>query len=106
MPKRNIVVPTMIAGFVGLLFEARSWVTGTSPALCRGSVKDASGARYANMTKAREVLGYTARVQIWEGVRRACEVSSCYLEAGFVQSCLTCIGIQDTISRGEEVAVM
>jgi len=94
VPKRNVVVPTMIAGLIGLLFEARSWVTGTPPALCRGSVKDASGVRYANMTKAREVLGYTAKVPIWEGVRRACEVSfllpsSC----GLCKVCLTCVGV-------------
>jgi len=74
VPKRTIVVPTTLATIMGLLFEARSWVTGSSSALCRGSVKDATGVRYANVTKAREVLGYTARVPIWEGVRRACEV--------------------------------
>lgn len=106
MPKRTFVVPTTLAGFIGLLFEARSWVTGTPPALCRGSVKDASGVRYANMTRAREVLGYTARVPIWEGVRRACEVSSWCGSGCDLRSWLTCAGIQDTISRGKQGTVM
>lgn len=66
-------MPVGLAGVIGMLFEARSWLTGTPAALGRGSVKDASGVRYANANKAREVLGYTPRVPIWEGVRRACE---------------------------------
>jgi len=76
VPPYNILIPVSLAWFAGLMAEIISWLTGTPSALSRGSVKDAAGCRYADISKARKLLGYEPQVDLGEGLRRSCEVST------------------------------
>ncbi|KAJ5130226.1 uncharacterized protein N7515_006265 [Penicillium bovifimosum] len=75
IPSFEVRIPECMAYFVGLACEAVTWVTGTTTTLSRGSVRDACAIRYASGNKAKEVLGYEARIGIEEAIRLSCDVS-------------------------------
>ncbi|KAL5338431.1 hypothetical protein BJX70DRAFT_204241 [Aspergillus crustosus] len=72
-PPFELHIPERLAYVAGLISEALTWVFGRTPTLSRGSVKDACAVRYANGEKARQILGYIARVGIEDGIRMSCE---------------------------------
>ena len=74
VPTYEVAIPEGFAWLMGCLAEAATWVTGSPTTLSRGSVRDASGMRYANIGKAARLLGYRPRVGLVEGLRRSCEV--------------------------------
>lgn len=74
IPPYEINIPEGLAYFAGLVSEMVTWVTGTTATLSRGSVRDACAVRYAKGDKAREILGYEARIGIEEAIRLSCEV--------------------------------
>jgi sterol-4alpha-carboxylate 3-dehydrogenase (decarboxylating) len=76
IPPFEVKIPVTLAWFAGLLSEYFTWFTGTATTLSRGSVRDACHIRYASGEKAKQILGYEARVGIEEGIRLSCEVSS------------------------------
>ncbi|KAK7542414.1 C-3 sterol dehydrogenase/C-4 decarboxylase-like protein [Phyllosticta citribraziliensis] len=73
VPPAEIRVPAMVARTMGLCADAVSALTGAEFALSAGAVRDALGTKYASGRAAREVLGYSPRVGMKEGVRRAVE---------------------------------
>lgn len=75
IPPFEIRIPEVLAYILGLMSEMATWVTGKAATLSRGSVRDACAIRYASGDKARETLGYEARVGIEEAIRLSCEVS-------------------------------
>ncbi|KAJ8611574.1 hypothetical protein MRB53_037877 [Persea americana] len=79
VPPYNITLPRSIAWLAGAAAEVVGWVSGADTTLCRGSVEDAVGVRYADCKRARDVLGFVPRVGMEEGVRRACLVCHCFL---------------------------
>jgi sterol-4alpha-carboxylate 3-dehydrogenase (decarboxylating) len=76
VPKVQIWIPTAVAWCVGFLAEWATWLTGTEATLSRGSVKDYTQTAYANLQKARDVLGYEPKVGLSEGIKLSCEVSN------------------------------
>jgi sterol-4alpha-carboxylate 3-dehydrogenase (decarboxylating) len=62
IPSFEVRIPQSMAYFAGLAGEMITWVTGTTTTLSRGSVQDACAVRYASGIKAKEVLGYEARI--------------------------------------------
>jgi len=87
VPPYSIRIPTSVAWFAGLIAEFFSWLTDTPSTLSRGSVKDAAGCRYADISKARKLLGYEPRVALDAGLRRSCEVSHHTWFASFSYLC-------------------
>ena len=77
-PALCFTIPVIVAWWVGLLAEIWSWLRGKGErtTLCRGSVKDAYGTRYACLDRSRRILGYQPRVNLDEGIRISCAVSS------------------------------
>lgn len=75
-PPFTVGIPGPVAWFAGLMSECYTWLSGTPATLSRGSVNDALGIRYANITKAREILGYQPRVDLADAVRISAEVGS------------------------------
>lgn len=75
-PPFEVVIPARLAWAVGAVCEAVGWMTGTRTTLCRGSVKDAIGTRYCSQEKAQRLLGYHPKVDLWEGLRISCDVST------------------------------
>lgn len=78
VPKYTIYIPASVAWFMGYASEWVSWLSGHRTTLCRGSVKDAVGTRYCDNTKAKEILGYEARIPLWEGIRLSCQASAAW----------------------------
>jgi sterol-4alpha-carboxylate 3-dehydrogenase (decarboxylating) len=74
VPWFEVRIPGRLAWGLGWVAECVTWVTGAQATLSRGSVKDALGVRYANIEKARRLLGYQPRVGLAEGVKLACQV--------------------------------
>lgn len=74
VPPFEVRVPEAIAYLAGLVCEMTTWAIGTTTTLSRGSVRDACAVRYASGKKAKEILGYEARIGIEEGIRLSCEV--------------------------------
>lgn len=74
VPRFRIYIPAAVAWFVGILLEWITFLTGKESTLDTGSVQDSIKTQYADISKARDVLGYVPRVGISEGVRRSCEV--------------------------------
>lgn len=72
-PAFVVVIPGGLAWAVGAVAEAVGWVVGGKATLCRGSVRDALGTRYASQEKAKRLLGYEPKVSMWEGLRISCE---------------------------------
>lgn len=75
-PRYSFRIPSNVAWVMGFLAECASRMSDTPIALSRGSVKDAIGTRYASQDKAKELLGYKPRVDLWDGLRLTCEVSN------------------------------
>jgi sterol-4alpha-carboxylate 3-dehydrogenase (decarboxylating) len=75
VPLFEMRIPENLAYVIGLACESVTWVMGTTTTLSRGSVRDACAVRYASGKKAREILGYEARIGIEEAIRLSCEVS-------------------------------
>lgn len=74
VPRWRIYIPAAIAWFVGAILEWITFFTGKESTLDTGSVQDGVRTQYADIGKAKEVLGYVPRVGISEGVRRSCRV--------------------------------
>ncbi|KAK8218584.1 hypothetical protein IWZ01DRAFT_564067 [Phyllosticta capitalensis] len=74
VPPVEIRVPAVAARIMGFCADAMSALTGVEFALSAGAVKEALGTKYASGQAAREVLGYTPRVNMREGIRRAVDV--------------------------------
>lgn len=74
VPTRRTRIPTGVAYFAALVAEAYTWLSGVTPTLHTGSVKDGVRTQFSNNDKARSILGYVPRVGLAEGVRLACEV--------------------------------
>lgn len=75
IPPFEVNIPVNLAWLAGLVSEYFTWFTGTATTLSRGSVRDACHIRYASGEKAKQILGYEARVGIEQGIRLSCEVS-------------------------------
>lgn len=75
IPPYEVRIPESLAYLAGLVSEMVTWLMGTTATLSRGSVRDACAIRYANGTRAKNILGYEARIGIEEAVRLSCEVS-------------------------------
>ncbi|KAJ5735366.1 uncharacterized protein N7483_000491 [Penicillium malachiteum] len=73
IPPFEIQIPEILAYLAGLLCEIVTWLTGTTTTLSRGSVRDACAVRYACGDKAKEILGYEARIGIEDAIRLSCE---------------------------------
>ncbi|CAI7677991.1 unnamed protein product [Penicillium discolor] len=73
VPPFEMHIPRSLAYFAGLACETVTWLMGTTTTLNRGSVQDACATRYASGNKAKEVLGYEARIGIEEAIRLSCE---------------------------------
>ncbi|CAG8140701.1 unnamed protein product [Penicillium salamii] len=74
-PPFQVRIPKTMAYIVGFACETVTWAMGTTATLSRGSVRDACAIRYASGKKAKEILGYEARIGIEEAIRLSCEVS-------------------------------
>jgi sterol-4alpha-carboxylate 3-dehydrogenase (decarboxylating) len=74
-PWITVKIPIWVAWMVGWLCEMLTWLLGTEATLSRGSVRDYTQTAYADLRKAREVLGYEARVGLRDGIRMSCKVS-------------------------------
>jgi sterol-4alpha-carboxylate 3-dehydrogenase (decarboxylating) len=74
VPKFQVTIPVSVASVVGFIAERATWLLGTQATLSRGSVRDYTQTAYANISKARRVLGYEPRVGLDEGLKIACEV--------------------------------
>lgn len=79
-PSFEVRIPKRLAWVLGCFAEYVTWVTGTQATLSRGSVRDACGVRYANLEKAKRVLGYKPKVGLAEGVKMACQHYKTQLE--------------------------
>jgi sterol-4alpha-carboxylate 3-dehydrogenase (decarboxylating) len=97
IPSFEMRIPENMAYIVGLVFESVTWVMGTTAGLCRGSVRDACAVRYASGNKAKEILGFEARIGIEEAIRLSCEVSGHQRKNSIAFLILT--GPQDYASR-------
>lgn len=75
VPPFEMHIPKSLAYFAGLACETVTWLMGTMTTLSRGSIQDACATRYAGGIKAKEILGYEARIGIEEAIRLSCEVS-------------------------------
>lgn len=78
VPPFELRIPEELAYYAGLLCELVTWITGTTSTLSRGSVRDACAVRYASGLKAKEILGYEARIGMEDAIRFSCEVSRDY----------------------------
>ncbi|KAJ5514584.1 hypothetical protein N7463_004136 [Penicillium fimorum] len=74
VPPFEMHIPKSLAYFAGLACETVTWLMGTTTTLSRGSVQDACAIRHASGNKAKEILGYEARIGIEEAIRLSCEV--------------------------------
>ena len=74
VPKIQVRIPVGVASMVGFIAECATWALKTQATLSRGSVRDYTQTAYANISKARRILGYEPRVSLDEGLRKACEV--------------------------------
>ena len=73
VPPFVVTIPPFLAHFYGAVCEWLAWLRGRKTTLSRGSVKDAMGTRYANLDKARRLLGYAPIVDMWDAVRISCD---------------------------------
>lgn len=72
VPAYEVWITRSVACFVGDLFEAWAWLTGRTMSFSRGSVLDAVGVRYADITRAKTTLGYRPKMGLVEGLANAC----------------------------------
>jgi sterol-4alpha-carboxylate 3-dehydrogenase (decarboxylating) len=78
-PRRRIIIPGVVAWLVALLLEWITWLTGAASTLDSGSVKDGVRTQYANIQKAKDILGYEPTVRLQDGVKAGCDVSKSLL---------------------------
>jgi len=78
-PPYQIHIPESLGWWLGYLAEWASWLSGRDPGISRGSIADATAWRYANPDKARKILGYKPRISLDEGIRRSCQVWTCFV---------------------------
>lgn len=78
VPKFQVHVSEALAWWMGLGAEWFTWLTGAESAFSRGIVNEGCRERYANISKARELLGYMPRVSLQQGVRISCQVRPDY----------------------------
>jgi len=76
VPKFQVRIPVGVASVVGFIAEWATWMLGTQATLNRGTVRDYTQTAYANIGKARRILGYEPRVSLDEGLKIACKVSA------------------------------
>lgn len=81
-PPFTVSIPASIAWFAGWMSECYTWVTGTPSTLSRGSVNDALGTRYADISKARRILNFEPRVGLMEGLQLSVRVCLCLSYGG------------------------
>jgi sterol-4alpha-carboxylate 3-dehydrogenase (decarboxylating) len=74
-PLSRVKIPMVVAWLVGVLLEWITWLTGAASTLDSGSVKDGVRTQYADIRKAREILGYEPLVKLRDGVKANCDVS-------------------------------
>ncbi|KAJ5944615.1 hypothetical protein N7516_004783 [Penicillium verrucosum] len=72
VPPFEMRIPERLAYFSGLACETVTWLMRTTT-LSRGIVQDTCATRYASGNKAKENLGYEARIGIKEAIRLSCE---------------------------------
>ncbi|KAL9052645.1 MAG: hypothetical protein Q9162_005272 [Coniocarpon cinnabarinum] len=89
VPPFSVVVPARLAWLVGGVAELWARMLGGKTTLCRGSVGDAIGTRYADLTKARELLGFEPIVDMWDGVALACRALKRRMERAKVDGVAT-----------------
>lgn len=83
VPPFEIRIPEGLASVAGLVSECLTWATRSPTTLSRGSVRDACSVRYASGDKAKDILGYEARVGIEDAIRLSCEVGHSWLPSIF-----------------------
>lgn len=74
VPPFEIHIPKPVAWVAAYLAEWITYFTGAEATLSRGSVKDYCQNAYANIDKAREILGYEPRVSLADGLKISCDV--------------------------------
>ena len=79
LPKFRVRIPASLAWVAGVSMEWLTWLTGAVATLDRGSVKDGIRSQYADISKARRILGYEPKVGLTEGVRLSCDDYKKYL---------------------------
>ncbi len=75
VPKSQYTVPEGVAWVLGWAAEWVCWLTGSENVFSRGIVSDGCRDRYVSIRKAEEILGYSPRVGLEEGLRISCQVS-------------------------------
>ncbi|KAI9658810.1 MAG: erg26, C-3 sterol dehydrogenase [Alyxoria varia] len=74
VPPFTVSIPRRVACVAGFVYEWANWLAGMeAETVCKGSVMDATQKAYADLSKARKILGYTPVVDIWDGVRISCD---------------------------------
>jgi sterol-4alpha-carboxylate 3-dehydrogenase (decarboxylating) len=81
IPKFEMKIPVGIALALAYVSEWVDWLTGSEGAFNRGTVRDCTQTVYANINKAREILGYEPKVGLPEGVKISCQVRVSYWRA-------------------------
>ena len=82
VPQFTITIPGRLAVAFGWAVEWVAWARRTKTTLCKGSVKDALGTRYASQEKAKRLLGYAPIVDMWDAVRISCDALKKRIEDG------------------------
>lgn len=76
-PPYTLRIPRSVASAAGCLAGCYTWISRTPATLSRGSVSDASGTRYADISKAREMLGFEPLIDLADAVRISAQVGDC-----------------------------
>jgi sterol-4alpha-carboxylate 3-dehydrogenase (decarboxylating) len=71
IPPYEIRIPVSIALAIAYFAELSACITGKTPALQRGGIKEITKSRYVNCDKARKILGYRAQVGLVDGIKRS-----------------------------------
>jgi sterol-4alpha-carboxylate 3-dehydrogenase (decarboxylating) len=74
VPPFELHIPKPVAWAAAWAMEWVTWLTGRDATLSRGSVKDYCQHAYANIDKARRILGYEPRVSLADGLKMSCDV--------------------------------
>lgn len=82
IPPFEVSIPIWLASSLGLACEVIAWVTGIEGSLSRGSVLDAIAVKYADISRAKELLGYRPRVSTADGLKEACDSYRICLRGG------------------------
>lgn len=74
VPPFEVHIPKWLAWAVAWAAEWATYFTGAEATLSRGSIKDYCQLAYADISKAREILGYEPRVSLVDGLKISCDV--------------------------------